>query len=459
MKYSHKGYMLIRFVMENIYSFGERKEFNMIPYTRIRSQEHHIYKYDSVSVLKMASIYGANGAGKSNLVKALLLLKSIVAGEELPPSVGASKFKFHPEDQKQVLAVEFIQEKIPFYYALEISEGRILAEELYLSGLGKKEDVLLFERTSDSLRFTEEFESEEKNRILKTVLTEEFLRPERPMIRILSNRDNNYFYYVKKAFSWFQNTLTVLNPDSRPQALAHKLDTDKEFREFAEKIMCSYHIGVTALSSEKRNVSEIAGEGQDTVFLDFINSFRSSPNELIRARNTQGEELVFVKEDGEIFLKTLKMKHKGKGGLETSFSLSEESDGTVRLLDFVPAFHSLASSEKVFIIDEMERSIHPLLIRELVNKFSIDTESKGQLVFTTHESHLLDLEIFRQDEIWFAEKDMNGSTDLYSLSDFKVHRTLDAQKGYLTGRYGAVPFLANLRELSWHAYDTQRQAV
>lgn len=132
----------------------------------------------------MASIYGANGAGKSNLVKALLLLKSIVAGEELPPSVGASKFKFHPEDQKQVLAVEFIQEKIPFYYALEISEGRILAEELYLSGLGKKEDVLLFERTSDGLRFTEEFESEEKNRILKTVLTEEFLRPDRQMIRI-----------------------------------------------------------------------------------------------------------------------------------------------------------------------------------------------------------------------------------------------------------------------------------
>jgi len=79
-------------------------------------------------------------------------------------------------------------------------------------------------------------------------------------------------------------------------------------------------------------------------------------------------------------------------------------------------------------------------------------ETKGQLIFTTHESNLLDQKIFRQDEIWFAEKDKNGSTDLYSLSEFKEHKTIDIRKGYLNGRYGSIPFLANLKDLNWHEY-------
>jgi AAA15 family ATPase/GTPase len=133
--------------------------------------------------------------------------------------------------------------------------------------------------------------------------------------------------------------------------------------------------------------------------------------------------------------------------------LEEESDGTVRLLDFVPAFKNLISSEKVYIVDEIERSIHPLLIKELVKKFSLDNKTRGQLIFTTHESNLLDQEIFRQYEIWFVEKDLNGSTDLYSLSDFKEHKTIDIRKGYLNGRYGSIPFLGNLEDLKWHKYD------
>ncbi|MDC9725519.1 MAG: AAA family ATPase, partial [Gammaproteobacteria bacterium] len=105
---------------------------------------------------------------------------------------------------------------------------------------------------------------------------------------------------------------------------------------------------------------------------------------------------------------------------------------------------------------EIERSIHPLLIKELVKKFSEDTQTQGQLIFTTHESNLLDQKTFRKDEIWFAEKDNEGCTDLYSLSDFKEHNTTDIRKGYLSGRYGSIPFLANLKDLNWHEYDTKK---
>lgn len=138
------------------------------------------------------------------------------------------------------------------------------------------------------------------------------------------------------------------------------------------------------------------------------------------------------------------------------FDLGDESDGTIRLLDFVPALKDVISKRKVFIVDEIERSIHPLLIKKLVGKFSLDENSTGQLIFTTHESNLLDQELFRQDEIWFVEKDKAGSSDLYSLSEFKEHKSIDIQKGYLSGRYGSIPFMGNLEDLNWHKYDTNK---
>jgi AAA15 family ATPase/GTPase len=133
-------------------------------------------------------------------------------------------------------------------------------------------------------------------------------------------------------------------------------------------------------------------------------------------------------------------------GKETEFNMLPSP----RLLDFIPAFKDLINTDKVFIIDEIERSVHPLLIKELVRKYSEDANTRGKLIFTTHESNLLDQDIFRQVEIWFAEKTPSGSTELYSLSDFKEHNTIDILKGYLNGRYGSIPFLGKLIDLNWH---------
>ena len=174
---------------------------------------------------------------------------------------------------------------------------------------------------------------------------------------------------------------------------------------------------------------------------------------MIGIGNGTNVELILVKEGETVFVKKLQINHVGKNNVSAIFDMDEESDGTIRLLDFVPAFRSVVSQNKVYVIDEIERSLHPMLIKELVKKFADDTQTKGQLIFTTHESNLLDQNIFRTDEIWFAEKDKDGCTDLYSLSNFKEHKTIDIQKGYLNGRYGAIPFLANLQDLNWHKYD------
>jgi hypothetical protein len=108
----------------------------------------------------------------------------------------------------------------------------------------------------------------------------------------------------------------------------------------------------------------------------------------------------------------------------------------------------LGNKPAVFFIDEMDRSLHPSMTKELIRYF-LSQATKGQLIFTTHESNLLDLEIFRQDEIWLTEKDASGATKIYPLSDFKPRYDLDIRKGYLAGRFGAIPFLGNLKDLNW----------
>ena len=179
----------------------------------------------------------------------------------------------------------------------------------------------------------------------------------------------------------------------------------------------------------------------------------------LTAEVQRGGDYVFQIENNEIISKFLKFEHTGKNDKSYEFDFILESDGTKRLMDFIPIFYDLMRRDIVYIIDEMERSIHPLLIKELISKFSLDEDTKGQLIFTTHESNLLDQDIFRTDEIWFAEKGKSGSTKLYSLSDYKEHKTIDIQKGYLNGRYGSIPFLGNLHDLNWHTNVTIEEPV
>jgi len=286
------------------------------------------------------------------------------------------------------------------------------------------------------------------------VLLEDFVKPNRPILRLISNRDNEFLSGAKDAFKWFSNTLRIITPDSKPSALAQKIETDNNFKNYAEEIMCSFHVGVTSIISEKEEINDFFGNKNGEDVAELIQKVEDSPAKMFGLRSARGGELIISKENDKTYVKQLKLEHKGRNGIIKRFDLEEESDGTIRLLDFIPAFKDLISKGKVFFIDEIERSIHPLLIKELLRKFISDKESTGQLIFTTHESNLLDQDLFRQDEIWFAEKDTNGVTDLYSLSDFKEHKTIDIRKGYLNGRYGSIPFLANLKDLNWHKDDT-----
>ncbi len=446
-------------MLRNIYSFGDEKEFNMIPAPRFTRLKEHKYLTNGIELLKLASLYGANGAGKSNLIRSLTFLQDIVVTGDLPGPMKLRRMKhFHSPEGPIVMAVEFINQDVPYIYAVEIGEQSVLKEELYISGLGKREDELVFERSTNEsgktvLQLSEGFMKSEEGRVLKGILENNLIKQNKTCLKILSELDNAQLKDTRAAYRWFMHKLVIITPEVRSGGLAHRLDIDTEFHRYAEQVLCSFSVGIKKLLTVKKPIAEFFGEDNKAEMDRLINQVSESPHSMLGLFNKDGEEIIVVEENGEVVVKQLKTEHSTKDGRPVMFDLSEESDGSRRLMDYLPAFKDLLTKDVTYFIDEIERSIHPLLIKEIIGKFSADDMSKGQLICTTHESNLLDQEIFRQDEIWFVEKNPSGSSDLYSLCDFKEHNTKDIRKGYLSGRYGSIPFLANLKDLNWDAYD------
>ncbi len=454
--------MFIRCVFNNLYSFGRETEFNMFPAPRFTRLKHHCYPREDIELLKLGSIYGANGAGKSNLIKALDLLKGVVVNGQIPSPLYLKRVKhFHSLKTPTIMAIEFISNSNAYLYALEIGDSSVLREELYVSGLGKKEDELVFERTTSktgttTLKFFESFTESDEGKALKNVLEKNLIKPHKTSLKIIADLNDPALQHVANAYYWIHYKFIIITPNKRPITLTHQIDVDNEFHQFVEDTMCSLDIGIKEVFTTKKSLEEVFGKNNRTEIERVRQEIETDPMSTAGFLNEDGEVLIFVKEGDEIIGKQIQTKHTTAEGELVTFAISEESDGTRRLMEFLTVFFDIMTSDETYFVDELERSIHPLLIKEFVKKFSQDSTSKGQLIFTTHESNLLSQEIFRQDEIWFAEKDQAGNTDLYPLSEFKEHNTKDIQKGYLTGRYGSIPFLSNLKDLNWNSYDFKK---
>lgn len=419
---------------------------------------HHILHENGIDLLKLNAIYGANGAGKSNLIHALAILKDFLIDGEMPIEFITETFKMDKESQSKdvYIGVEFIKENIPFYYGITINQGIIIEEELQISGLGKKEDKTLFLRTDKidgkelQIVFSDEVQNDPEASLFPTFLKNEILDRNKPVLFYMRNRQNKVFEVYKQALDWFERGIELILPNSKPGGIVLQLEKNRSFYEFAIEIMQSFNTGILDIHVDTIPIDEFFGEDNRQDAERVTADLRAKSDKAKFLRN-QFEEVVFVLEENKPVAKRILFSHSEDNG-NSRFQLSEESDGTRRLLEYLPALFNVVNKCKTYIVDEIERSIHPLLIKELIKKFSLDPKTKGQLIFSTHESNLLDQEIFRPDEIWFVEKNKLGATELFVLSEFKEHHTIDVRKGYLNGRYGAIPFLGNLKDLNWEKY-------
>lgn len=447
--------MLVRFVVSNYLSFGEETEFNMLTGS-VRRKKEHIYQYGDLELLKTAAIYGPNGAGKSNLIKAISLLKNCVQKMYTISGLQSDTFRLNSKYEKKStkLEVEFVIKGNVYAYGLNMYKNEIIEEWLYK--IKNQKEELVFERQlikgKIKIKFNENLLKTEEDKFRLKLYEEEFLSNSRTLLGMMSKAKRK-FEDIQNAFQWFEEHLLIIFPDSEAAGLAYRYFSNTNYKKFVDELFGLLSTGVKHLEFQNIELEQYFGL-DDKEKADAIRHNFNTQNikHLPLDEKDKKQIAVAIEEKGEIIVKKLITNHSNDNNEIFKFEISEESDGTKRILDFSAPLEYIIRTQTTVLIDEIDQSIHPHLLKKLVAKFVNDNNTKGQLIFTTHDSNLLDQNIFRQDEIWFTEKKKTGETTMYPLSDFKIRHDLDIEKGYLKGRFGAIPFLGNLDDLNWHQY-------
>jgi AAA15 family ATPase/GTPase len=442
--------MLLRLIAENITSFKDAVEFNTFPASKTRSHSAHKVECGHVTCLRLSAIYGANGTGKSNLLKVLSLLSSLVLKESLNnvKILEGLAFKFNEAtvNLPSAIAIEFYKDGNIYYYQIEFNKEKIFREELLLSK--SKKDELIFKRENQIIQINEEYYLKGYNKQFAEAI-QRLIREDMLAFPFLGKLYANEFPIIGNAYSWFASKLQIVTPESSTGTIPHFMDVDKEFETFVNSTIKEMNTGISELrvKTELLDEEKLSMSSLLNMVVSMAKQYPGVPQPFFD--QYKGEAAVVIYEDGKLILKKLVALHVDVNNNVIEMPMAKESDGTRRIIEYMPLLYSIYRDDAVYVVDEMERSIHPILIKEIIRKLSQSEKLRGQLIFTTHESALLDQEVFRPDEIWFAQKDNEQATKLYPLSDFNIHNTANIENGYLNGRYGGVPFLSNLKDLNW----------
>lgn len=441
--------MLIDFSVENFRSFGEEQTLNLLAIKSQKGHEDHAIDIadSGERVLRVGVIYGANGAGKSNLVRAIeFAQRLIVRGVVRASRIATSGFRFS-SNPSQPSAFEFrylVGDRI-FVYGFEVTPDEVVEEWLSATNEhGRESDVFHRSRGDILIGDLKKFDaagatSETSLQALKELGT----RPEQLLFsKIVDLGADRRGELLDSAAAWFTDCLTVVTPDSSFAPRLEHLACDDDFRRFAGQFLASVGTGVGGLKVEQSEQSD------DKLPKPLVEALQKAGDEAVLVALGPGMSLQLKPGNPATVIRRNLVARHAVSGSDFSLPFAEESEGTQRLLNLLPALYELRNRPKVFVIDELDRSLHPQLSYEFL-RFFVEAcpGARRQLIVTTHETHLLDVDLLRRDEIWFAEKDERQQTRLVSLADMNVRNDLRLEKSYLHGRFGGVPLIRGTEQL------------
>lgn len=448
--------MIVSFSVANFRSFLTEETFNLVASRRLAQshQEHEVPIPGSAEkVLRTAVLYGANGAGKSNLFKALSYVKRMALESRAKGSgTGRQAFRLGTcAEDPSCFDLQFIADSKLYRFGFKADDNHIREE--WLVRIDGSKERILYERITDQTGKVQVdapgLGGAEKLQALAKVAgpqNQSFLAT----IHVtLGNSDLDDD--LRAVMDWFESGLQLIGPESSYSALGDRLATDDSFKEFAEEFLKSSSTGVDHLNVVKKEITEeeLRSFIPESLVEKVLKDVTDDEDGVAVVNYGDGTELLIERNEAAQFFRiTIQSIHAQGQGQEVAFKLSDESDGTRRLLNLIPSLYYPRNKGAVYFIDEIDRSLHPKLVFDFLKFFLRSCQgAERQVLVTTHESNLLDLELLRRDEIWFAEKDPSAATRLYSLADFKVRNDLEIRKHYLQGRFGAIPFLGNLEHL------------
>ncbi len=416
--------MLIEFSVTNYRSIRETQRLSMVAAKDTSHEQSNCMPSGIPAIpqlVRAAVLYGPNASGKSNLIFAISFMRSMVEtsaeGIREGQTLNVSPFLFETEtvDQPSEFEVIFIDNGVRYQYGFSLNSTRIIRE--WLLAYVERKAQCWFEREYNfkNEKYDWHFGSHlngGKQRHLWSKST-------RANALFLSTAVNLNSEQLRPIFNWFVNKLNIIGSNSPPLPF-HTMECIKNGFDKS-------HI-IEFLQAADLGISDVEITIQKGHHVQF--------------RIEQGQSLLGMGQETDIPKATF--FHQGKNN-SVKFDLADESHGTQRIFAFAGPILDVLRDGKILIVDELDSSLHVKMVRYLIHLMqnTILNKNNAQLIFTTHNTSLLDTDLFRRDQIWFMEKDQEQASHFYPLTDFSPRKGEALEKGYLMGRYGALPIFSD----------------
>ncbi len=446
--------MITSIKMENFKSFEAPAALNMISSTKIRGKIDHRVNIGNTKLLKYAIIYGANASGKTNLVDCFRLFKDTLR-EAVPVWATGYYCKNHEENRGKDTSTELrfsIDNKFYAYgFTAVLSERRITGEwlyRLYQNGNAKR----IFERDlHQGNTFTSDLKvtGTEKQRF--DTYQKDFEGNTTGLFLTEMNRNkkidvSSKLIEFKTVYHWLIHHIVIFTPNAPITDFRYYYNAEN--LNLVNDLIRTFDTGISNIAIEEIDIAELSKMLPKEIFDDVMENIHkqmeSGNRYPVRMSMRSATRFFSIAMDraGEPTITTIKLHH-GKSFYD--FRFEDESDGTRRLFDLIDMI-LMKDDDTVFVVDELERSLHPKLTAHFLETFNNrHAGRKIQLIFTTHEASIMDQSLFRRDEIWFVERSGDNNSTIYPLDRFKERYDKVLSKAYLEGRYGAIPVFSDFK--------------
>lgn len=423
--------MLIEFSVSNWRSFNDAQLLSLVAAKSTELAEDNTFEPAAPAtstLLRSSAIYGANAAGKSNLLRALRTMKRIVVdsakwqhGDLIP--VVPFRLDIATENAPTEFEVTFVADHVRYQYGYTASQERINEEWLFAYPNGRPQKWLGRAWNEQ----TNEYDWERCAAL--TGPKQLWQESSRQNALFLSTAVQLNCKQLQPVYDWFKKTLRMANVAGWRPTFTASLCKDPEPRAQI----------LSFLKAADFDIQNIVVESE-----------KMSDKHLPEGMATELKSVLLVEmADNEVF--DIKTVHQAKDGRPVEFDFKDESDGTQKFFAFAGPWLDALKNGYVLVIDELHDNLHPKMVKFLVELFhnSETNPNNAQLIFTTHETSILNQDVFRRDQIWFCEKDASQATKLYPLTDFSPRKGREnLEANYLAGRYGALPYFRKLAKPS-----------
>lgn len=404
--------MILEFSCSNYKSIKDKVTYSALA-GKDNTFEDEIKKYGKYRVLRSSVIYGANGSGKSNFISAISFMKLLVINSiNHQPGQGVfqASHKLNSNEIPSTFDIQFVKNDIRYAYGFSVKNNTVFEEYLYYFPNGRQTKI--FERENLDIIAGDKYKKDFD--ISKTVLKDN---------RLLLSCAANYsdVVEIEQAFLFFSKDLVVYHPEENDWT-EKSIDLMQKSEEIKKVFLAVLDVLGTGIKDVKVRL-----EKMNTDKLTFPPNMPDAIKSLVLSAPELNQIEAKVVYDG----------------FETDL-MTEESTGIRRLFEIVCPIIDIINNGKILICDEIENGLHEEVVKQIIQLFKYALKDEfAQLIFSTHDTSLLSADLFRRDQIWFTELNSERATDLYSLAEIRnVRKTENIEKGYISGKYGAIPMLS-----------------